>query len=586
MSRTRIPIAAGDIQVNFCKNPLCKYFGVPAGEEHVPKGRSANLRRNDPYTISGGGNGIQTLKCHGCNEFPPIKSNHGIREELDRMTRYLIPAKTPSCPDPSCPNHTVPITEKKAYYRFGSTKSGSKRYRCRLCQQTFSVGRSTLRHKKPEKNEEIFNLLVNKSVFKRMCNIADVRINTIYGKIDFLYRQCQAFAGSIEMELPNLKLPELFISVDRQDYLVNWTRAGNKKNVQLSSIGSADNESGFVFGMHLNYDETINPYNLEDDVEACGDYKVPPAFRQHARLWLKKDYELSLLTGSKKRSIGTSLGTSIRDTYAELSVRDDVESPDTPSVYNDLPEYGVQVHAEYTLYGHFFFLRKMLGGVGKVRFYLDQESGIRAACLAAFRDEIMAKTCDAFYVKIEKDLTVNQKYALCGKSNAALEEFRESSEAYRDLLDSEIRHLMIIEEMQNLVAIGKWRDRWLQYPFPTMTEPLKAVCWLTDIGDRYYSDDDLADLYGSASLHGIDRFFMQVRRKISPLERPVSSSSSGNRRWYGYAPYNPALIIKLLEIFRVYYNYVQLGEDKRTPAMRLGLLDREVTLREIIDFAT
>lgn len=44
------------------------------------------------------------------------------------------------------------------------------------------------------------------------------------------------------------------------------------------------------------------------------------------------------------------------------------------------------IHEEYTLYGHFLFLRRLLGNVGKFRFYLDQDSGMRAACLSAFCD--------------------------------------------------------------------------------------------------------------------------------------------------------------------------------------------------------
>jgi hypothetical protein len=64
---------------------------------------------------------------------------------------------------------------------------------------------------------------------------------------------------------------------------------------------------------------------------------------------------------------------------------------------------------------------------------------------------------------------------------------------------------------------------------------------------------------------------MQVRRRLSLLERPISSASNTGRRWYGYGPYNPAMVAKLLDIFRVFYNYVEVGKDKQTPAMRLGL---------------
>ena len=46
----------------------------------------------------------------------------------------------------------------------------------------------------------------------------------------------------------------------------------------------------------------------------------------------------------------------------------------------------------------------------------------------------------------------------------------------------------------------------------------------------------------------------------------------------------PRIIQKLLDIYRVYYNYVAVGEDKRTPAMRLGLAMGPVKLETILYF--
>ena len=40
--------------------------------------------------------------------------------------------------------------------------------------------------------------------------------------------------------------------------------------------------------------------------------------------------------------------------------------------------------------------------------------------------------------------------------------------------------------------------------------------------------------------------------------------------WSGYQPYNPAMILKYLPNFRTVNNFNQVGEDEKTPAMRLG----------------
>ncbi len=91
-------------------------------------------------------------------------------------------------------------------------------------------------------------------------------------------------------------------------------------------------------------------------------------------------------------------------------------------------------------------------------------------------------------------------------------------------------------------------------------------CYLTDYRD--YDEHHLARLYNKASLHGIDCFFMQVRRRPSILEHPIASASDTGRTWYGYSAYHPETIVKMLGIFRVFYNYCLASEDSRTPAMR------------------
>ena len=71
---------------------------------------------------------------------------------------------------------------------------------------------------------------------------------------------------------------------------------------------------------------------------------------------------------------------------------------------------------------------------------------------------------------------------------------------------------------------------------------------------------------------------------MSLLERPITTASGASRTWYGYSAYNPETIVKMLGIFRVFYNYYLAGQDKKTPAMRLGLAKGKVSLEDIIYF--
>ena len=583
----RIPSIVNGIQVNFCKNPNCLNYGRPASEASQPRGKKSingYSRETDTYKLSGNRDGRIALYCKLCGESPTLKSNQGISEELDRLTRYWAPVSEPSCPTAICDNHSISISTPKAYYSFGKTKSGSQRYRCRLCNATFAVGGPTNRQKRPELNEMIFRLLVNKMPFKRICETVELgSMNALYWKIDFIHQRCLAFAASQERRLPEMEIPRLYLSVDRQDHLVNWNKADDKRNIVLNALGTADNRSGYVFGIHINYDESLDAAAINAEASVTGDILLKQPFRRYARLWLEPDYSASMVRAKKATDgDGKALRTAIDDIYAAAVQREDIEDPEMQSITTKLPGYGMQVHAEYTLYAHFIFLRKLLGKVEKLRFYMDQESGIRAACLSAFWQEILDKRCDAFYVRIKKDLTINQKRKLKADAQKQITELRESLPYLEDVSDDALRLIVIKERMQELVKIGKWNDKWLFYPFPDMSEPMKAICWLTDLHDRVYDDDHLARLYSKGTLHGIDRFFMQVRRRLSLLERPITSASGEGRKWYGYSPYNPIIVGKLLDIFRVFYNFAEIGDDKRTPAMRLRLVGEPITLSQIL----
>jgi len=524
------------------------------------------------------------LNCKLCGEYPTVKSNRAISEELNRMNNYLIPAGEPSCPIDGCSNHIIGVSTPKAYIRFGKTQSGSQRYRCSLCHATFAVGVPSLRQKRPELNEMIFKLLVNKMPLKRICETAGLgSMNALYWKIDFIHQRCLAFAASQERRLPSMDISRMYISVDRQDHVINWSQAEDKRNVTLNALGSADNKSGYVFGIHVNFDPILDPVAVNQDAISIGDNLRRPAFRKYARVWLEQDYAAAVARSKKSANgDGKPLKKAITDIYDSATQREDVEDPENQSFVTALPNHGMQVHEEYTLYAHFMFIRDLLGNVGKLRFYLDQESGIRAACLTAFWQNILDKRCDAFYVRIKKDLTINEKRRLKADALKGIDKIRDSDPCLAECSDHEIRLIVIEQRLQDLIKIGKWNDKWLFCPFPDMSEPEKAICWLTDLHDQAYDNRRLARLFDKGTLHGIDRFFMQVRRRLSLLERPIASANNDGRKWHGYSPYNPSMVAKLLDIFRVFYNYIEVGADKKTPASRLGLTSQPSSYNDIL----
>lgn len=587
----RIPEAVDGIQVNFCKNPVCGNFGVPARNERQSRGGASG---KDNYIVVGKtgmrGNAVPLLKCKRCGEIPTIKSNRAIAEELQRYLPKKAARRTASsCPAADCENHGKEIGQHRACYsRHGSTSSGASRYRCKRCGKVFTEDHPVVPNHRQSvhkhKNIGIFKHLVNRAPFARICTFEECEMKTVHQKVAFIYKQCRAFAAHREQELPGLKFPQLNISVDRQDYLINWTNGTDKRNITLHCIASADNKSSYIFGAHLDYDPDMDPHAVEKDAVDSGDYDSKAPFRNHARLWLEKELLPAPKAAGVSAAVSEAIIDKVRHTYAEALGRPDIEVQSEDEVVLRLPHKGMQVHSEYCLYGHFEFLKRMLPGCEKFVFYLDQESGIRAACHAAFWEKILEKRCDAFYVAIDKDLTIEQKRRLRAESNRELNRYVDKHPYLAGLHKSDIRHFFLKEVLEDTISAGKWSDQWLVYPFPDMSEPKKAVCWLTDLKDRAYNDDELAELYLRATLHGIDRFFMQARRLVMQLERPIATSSSARRIWNAYAPYNPLIVAQLVEIFRIYYNFVKVGRDKQTPAMRLGLAKGKVRFDDIIYF--
>ena len=52
--------------------------------------------------------------------------------------------------------------------------------------------------------------------------------------------------------------------------------------------------------------------------------------------------------------------------------------------------------------------------------------------------------------------------------------------------------------------------------------------------------------------------------------------------WHGYAPYNPAMVQTYLTICRAVNNFLLVGEDGKTPAMRLGITKKPLDYEDIL----
>ena len=124
---------------------------------------------------------------------------------------------------------------------------------------------------------------------RRLIDVAEIDPNTFYHRLDFRHRQCPLFAANRERSLVNLALPRLSLRVDRQDYLVNWFARDDQRNVRLSAMATGDNKRSYGFGIHLNFDPSLDKDALQAEFDKNGGLNKPYPHRRFARLWLNTD---------------------------------------------------------------------------------------------------------------------------------------------------------------------------------------------------------------------------------------------------------------------------------------------------------
>lgn len=602
--RWRYPPTAAGIQVNHCKNPRCENFGVPPNDK---KAHRAPAARGD-YVVVATGKGKPSLKCPLCGEVFPMHSNLAIAEELLRISAYLEPAW------PTCPNADCALFEQGGeaapHTRYGVNRHGTPRYKCIGCKKVFAFGGAAdKRQHETHKNRDLFCHLMNAVLMRRLIKLTDISTSVLYTRIDFFHRQCQLFAGERERTLVDRQdLGSRYISVDRQKLMVNWSSKNVRKNTALLSIASADQVSGYVYGTHLNFDPEMDEGEVASSLEKFGDHHLSPPFRRYARVWLEPDYARAAARAQVRRAEGgpalkTVAPTPLDALLAKVAARYDstldrevIDEGEEASVNARTPPKGMLLHESVVMQAHMHLVSRLLHRADKLRFFMDQESGLRAAFMSVAPQRVTNRTLDGFYVQVYKEGTVGQKRGLVAQSKKAFTNF------YGEMLDVAMEKdelptekdayvAMMRQEMARCHEAGKWKDKWVRHPKADMREPVKLACWLTDIEpeaiDAKEREDQLnhaARLYLKVSATGVDRYFMQVRRALTMAERGVVSASADNRRWFGKNAYNPAVLAKLVEMFRTYFNYCEVGADKRTPAMRMGLARGPVAPEDILYF--
>ena len=542
---------------------------------------------------------MPSIRCKACNESPPLKSNACIIREIGRLAAasgLWRLDEIASCRNPECENHGRSIAgHPEGYRKRGRRASGNGRYfQCKACGRKRLVSMPVRLHEEHQSvAADVLSRIANKSPVRGTGR--GVRLKSMgayYPIVDFIHTRCRAYSGAVDRTLidGNIWLSkDMVLETDGQDYTLNWTSRLDRRNVVLSGYCSVDSTSRFIFGLHVNLDERVDPFEVAVDAVKCGDFDVAEPYRKYAHFWLPGDeLKAGRALGRRLRKHDRiELLAQIRALYANAASRADVEDVEF-QVHDDSvhklppPGKGMQVHEPYMAYAHWMLIHRMLTGAGVERMQanMDIDSMSRAAFICAFADEIARGDAHGFYVRYTKFQTVDERKRILREANLVRARYRATLPADVRGDRKEVARRMMKDRIRAGQSYGKWNDEWIVHPVPTMNEPNKAVSWLT--ARDSIDEDQKADMFLDAGLARIDNVFMTTRRLFSALERPIGTSSSHNTVWHGYAPYDPQMLGKYLTIFRAVSNFVQTGDDGRTPAMRLGIERAPLTFEDLL----
>ena len=585
------------LQVNHCRSPHCDNYGLAAKSEPVKSGPSAG--RDPGYKVHSTSRGaVPSIRCKACLDNPPMKSNAGIAAELERLIEtggLLTAEEMVGCKNPACDACGDAIaSHPKTYRRKGATSYGAKRWQCKRCGSTLVVNPRPVRLHDANRRlaVDVFSRIANKSPVRGTTRGAKLRSSTAYYTIlDFIHARCRLHSGAVDRALVDgrLSLPtEMNLQSDGQSYTLNWISRLDRRNAELTCYATVDAESGYVLGMHPNFDGRVDPFKVNADAARTGEMDVPEPHRPTtAQYWLAGDeLKAGRAMAKLRKHDRQELLAQIRSIYASAESRKDVEDIELhhldTSYKTPFLSVGLQVHMPYTTYAHWMLMHRLLtaAGVRRLQVNMDIDSMARAAFLCAFVDEVKRGDAHAFFVRYTKFQTIDERREILAEAKAKRAEFRATlpPDVGKDRLA--VARLLMKERLAEAQVYGKWSDAWVEHPVPAMNEPHKAVAWLT--ANTSVEEDRVVDMFLQAGLARIDNVFMRTRRLFNAFERPVGTSSGHNAVWHGYSPYNPRMVEKYLTIFRTVSNWVFVGDDGATPAMRLGFAKRPLEFEDIL----
>jgi transposase-like protein len=502
--------------------------------------------------------------CEACGTSSVVKNNRAIVEEYRRLRRLQQRGDADgSCPNQACRSHCRAVARHPDRYRpYGRTKAGDRRWRCRECDKTFSIGRPTRRQRRTGKNGLVLRLLTNDTSLSKICEITGLSPRAVYEKIDFLYERVRAFTARREgcFEAVDWSTAGRRFATDSQSLVLNWPSKRTRALVEVQHLCTAHANSGYIVAAYIGFDPEVQMEEVEDRMAAHNDFALPRCFRQQARVWSQSEFAAYL--EKRTRNIAIS--------KAEAADFDDELQ---------LPHDGAKIRQDIAQYAHALLLRRFLrGSDDRFTFVLDGDSGLARAFVAVFARRIRRERADVIVMEFDKHQTNDARNALVADGRAILER---DTGIPAHLFDTIPTHYAFeIIDQATTERLRRTVPGWVfEWPYHTKSEPNRRIRILTDCGQ--IPIDRQARLMRLATLRSVDSYFHKVRSNVRATARPGRTPSANGRAWDRHYFYNPATLCKVIEIYRFKHNWMGSRATEETPAMMLGLAGGKVYERDL-----
>lgn len=345
-----------------------------------------------------------------------------------------------------------------------------------------------------------------------------------------------------------------------------------EKKLPTYMISSADLKSRYVFRCDIAYDFDIT---LEDVEEDTRQYHC-----DHSYSFLRRNERLKYPYCPQPPTTNDS------QTFSECQKE--------LAIFNDRKKYveGCHVSANYTAVAHYWLVKSMLH-VDNWYFISDDDSMLENSIFRVFSDKFCDGKALYFTCQTDKTLTLEEAGKMAFQTRNELKEWARyhNCDKYSlydiackklesDLSNHEFYDYKIINGMKVPIK-GK---NPISHPLPDKDEGVRYISLINYTLPM--SSNELANLMIDVNSRAINNFFQEIRRRISVLERPLTTAR-GEGKSYIYANYNPRYAQYLVTIFRTFYNFCftkKIGGAELTPAQRLGIADKLYSIEDIIYF--